>query len=152
MIVGRENINVGIEAGCTLISGLPGVKAFTPAGSATYLNEANDIDFLILVDESEVSYEDFCTNLRVLGFIDCGEDYEEGKFAALRLNDLNFIVIKDQGFYERFQLAIRVNECLHLEKKADRMAVCWIIRDGLTPEQVKWQLKGYFFPEEEEGL
>lgn len=123
-----------IAAGRALVAALPGVIDHALIGSAMYLPTPNDVDFAVLVPDDCISFAD---QLARDGWGNCGEyDSTEGVWCAIRREGLNLMVTHDRGFFDRYKTAMEVCKALRLEHKEDRIAVCQIVRDGLTADQV----------------
>lgn len=117
-----------------IIAGLPRVLASRMIGSATYLPDPSDVDYLVHVD---TSWATEYVGAHLAAFMNCGEyDTADGAWAAVRKGDLNIIVTTDAQFYNLFGRATEVCKALQLVHKDQRVAVCQIVRDGKTAEQV----------------
>lgn len=131
------DIQAEIAAGRELIAKLPAVKDFALIGSASYRPDPHDVDFAILIDPAHNAVE-YCTTLINDGWGNCGDyDGVGGIWAAVRRENLNLMVSHDPVFFERYKVAMEVCKALRLEHKEDRVAVCAIVRDGKTAEQVR---------------
>lgn len=117
-----------------IIAGLPKVVASRMIGSATYLSDPFDVDYLVQVDAGcAVEY----VGGHLASFMSCGEyDTTDGAWAAVRKGGVNIIVTIDAQFYDLFGRATEVCKALRLVHKDQRVAVCQIVRDGKTAEQV----------------
>lgn len=122
-----------------IIAGLPGVLASRMIGSATYLPDPIDVDYLIHVNAGcAVAY----VGENLASFMNCGEyDTTYGAWAAVRKGGINIIVTIDAQFYNLFGRATEVCKALRLVHKDQRVAVCQIVRDGKTSEQVAQELR-----------
>jgi hypothetical protein len=127
-----------IAAGEALIRALPGVVSFALIGSASYLpEEANDVDFAVLIAPPHDAMG-YTGDLASNGWGRCGEyDTRDGNWAAVRRDYLNFMVTHDPAFFERYKVATEVCKALKLRNKAERIAVCQIVRDGKTATEVR---------------
>lgn len=120
--------------------GSPPISA-TLIGSATYMDNPSDIDFAVLVGRSPgvtAKLRHYVAALVGAGWQKCGVyEREEGVWEALRHGDVNIMLTTDTGFHERYLTAMEVCKVLRLQRKAQRVAVCQIVRDGLTAERVR---------------
>jgi hypothetical protein len=131
------DIQAEIKAGEALIQALPAVKDFALIGSATYRPDPHDVDFAVLIDPAHNAV-DYCTVLVNDGWGNCGDyDGVGGIWAAVRRENLNLMVSHDPKFFTDYKTAMEVCKALRLEHKEDRIAVCQIVRDGKTAEQVR---------------
>lgn len=137
------DVGAAIAAGKALIAALPRVVDSAMIGSATYLPNPHDVDFAVLIDP-ELNAVDYCGDLVNQGWGSCGDyDGVGGIWAAVRRESLNLMISHDPVFFERYKVAMEVCKALRLEHKEDRVAVCAIVRDGKTAEQVRthgWHL------------
>lgn len=131
------------DAAAAFIASLPFVVRFAPIGSATYMpaDQVGDIDFAVRLKMSQDA-TDYCREVLMAqhGFEDCADyDTTSGKvlWRAVRRGDLNLIVTTDGDWYERYLTATEVCKALRIADKAKRIAVCQIVRDGRTAEEVK---------------
>jgi hypothetical protein len=109
------------------------IECFAPIGSATYMADAADVDFAVLLWPGcdAMSYAEELT--RREGFRHCGEyDSKNGTWCAVRRGNLNLMLTHDRAFYTGYLRATEVCKRLNLQSKADRIAVCQIVRDGLS--------------------
>lgn len=119
-----------------LLRGMPEVLKFHLIGSAMYMPEPRDVDFVVLIDAAHNAV-DFTTDLHHEEWGICGEyEGEEGIWAAIRKGPINLIVTHDAPFYEKYVVGMEVCKALKLEHREDRVAVCQIVRDGMTADQV----------------
>lgn len=137
------NLSTEISNGHVLLAQrLPGVRKFMLIGSASYIPEqAKDVDFAVLLDDGLNAME-FTSRMNATDKWElCGEyDLDKGTWAAVRKGKLNLMITHDRVFYERFLAATEVCKALHLTDKEDRIAVCKIVRDGMTAGEAKaWQ-------------
>lgn len=141
-LVGAEIIAATWDMGEIFVKGLPNVLKYARVGSATYLNEANDVDFMVLIDSTKNQSAlnppvmDYCQRLTIIGFSWCDDyDRKEGEWQAMKMNHLNLIITDSTERFDKQIVATEVCKYLHLTKKHDRIAICRIVRDGLTSEQ-----------------
>lgn len=131
------DIQAEIKAGEALIQTLPAVKDFALIGSASYRPDPHDVDFAVLIDPAHNAV-DYCGQLVNDGWGNCGDyDGVGGTWAAVRRENLNMMVTHDPKFFTDYKTAMEVCKALRLEHKEDRIAVCQIVRDGKTAEQVR---------------
>lgn len=130
------NVFETADLGRTLIAGLPHVAEFALIGSASYLLDAEDVDFAVMLDIGENAF-DYVDQLRSKGWSLCGGDYDtEGDtWAAVRCGDVNLMVTHSRPFFDGYLLATEVCKALKLQNKEERILVCKIVRDGLTAVQ-----------------
>ena len=116
-------------------------------GSAAWLPDPKDVDYIVLIKEDELSGADytvtaFCNGLLPLGFENCG-DYEMAMngWNAVRRGDLNLIVTAVEESYHAYRKAMIVCQALNLIDKKDRRMVCRILRDDMPIEEArqKWE-------------
>lgn len=134
------DVKAEIEEGKKIIANLPYVRDFCLIGSAMYLDDANDVDFLVLT-ELAVPANEFAYRLVNAGWSPCSKyEVSDGSgcspFAAVRLGNLNLIITHDTKFYERYKTAMEVCKALRLVHREDRIAVCQIVRDGRIADEV----------------
>lgn len=128
------NVQQQIDAGRALIASLPNVIDSALIGSAMYLPNPADIDFLVLIEDNAMNR---AKDMEGDGWGKCGEyDSEEGVWCAIRRKEVNLILTHDPGRFARFKTSMEVCKALHLEHKEDRIAVCQIVRDGKTADDV----------------
>lgn len=135
-----DNIKPEIIAGEALLREMPKVAAFSLIGSAMYLpaEECRDVDFAVLLAEGEEAMA-YIGGLTVNGWSHCGEEYDtqHGTWGAVRRDNLNLMVTHDRGWYERYLTAMQACKVLRLTNKEDRIAVCRVVRDGLSADEVR---------------
>lgn len=125
-----------IAAGEALIQTLPDVLDFALIGSASYLPNAVDVDFAVLINPS-LNVVDYTDAMLQNGWRNCGEyDSVDGIWTAVRRNNLNLMVMHDPKYFTDFKTAMEVCKALHLIHKQDRIAVCQIVRDGKKADEV----------------
>ena len=130
------DINAEIEAGEKLIQGLAKVLSYSLIGSATYMPDAADVDFAVLIEPTENAV-DYTGLMEKDGWGRCGEyDGQHGTWAAIRRENLNLMVSHDPKFFADYKTAMQVCKALRLKHKQDRIAVCQIVRDGKTADEV----------------
>lgn len=135
-----------IDAGEALIPTLPNVLDFALIGSASYLPEAGDVDFAVLIDPA-LNAVDYAGQMVQDGWGNCGEyDGVGGIWAAVRRENLNLMVTHDPKFFADYKTAMEVCKALHLTHKQDRIAVCQIVRDGKKADDVMTHAKLYGSP------
>lgn len=123
-----------ISSGEEFVRTLAGVAEFSLIGSSMYLPDAEDIDYLVLVNDGRCGV-DYARDLLGMGFQSCGDyDTEGGTWYAVRRERLNIVVTSDPEFYQRFKRAMEVCKALHLTEKNERVAVCRIVRDGVDAD------------------
>jgi hypothetical protein len=112
----------------------PRVIKYAPVGSALYLDEAKDLDFLVLVDTGGASW--LPARWWFDGFTLCGGEYDDQteKWGATRKGLVNLIITVDPEWYSRMLTASAVCEALKLTDKGDRIVVHRVVRDGYDPE------------------
>ena len=135
-----------IAAGEALIPTLPSVLGFALIGSASYLPEAGDVDFAVLIDPA-INAVDYAAQMANDGWGNCGEyDGVGGIWAAVRRENLNLMVTHDPKFFSDYKTAMEVCKALNLQHKQDRIAVCQIVRDGKKSDEVMTHAKIYSSP------
>lgn len=112
-------------------------------GTASYMPErAEDVDFAVLLSDALTPACEQVGDLidrqqPLYGFDACGDyDTKLGNWCAVRRGNLNLMLTNSGNFYNDYLKATEVCKALELTNKADRIAVCGIIRDGLKAEQV----------------
>jgi hypothetical protein len=106
------------------------VLDFDPVGSAVYMEEAKDLDVLVLYDAPS-----FLTDARWAFGPDwylCAGEYSDTdeSWGAIRKGAVNLIITVDRAWYDGMLKASRVCEALGLQDKGDRIIVHRIVRDG----------------------
>jgi hypothetical protein len=130
------NVQAEIDAGKALIAKLPAVLDSALIGSASYLPNPQDVDFAVLIG-SGLDAMHYAEAMHEAGWELCSEyDGVGGTWAAVRHGFLNLMVTHDPKFFTGYRTAMEVCKALHLVRKEDRIAVCQIVRDGLTADQV----------------
>lgn len=123
------------------IATLPQVLDFALIGSASYLPDAADVDFAVLVDPALNAVE-YTDKMVADGWGNCGEyDGVGGIWAAVRSENLNLMVTHDPKFFADYKTAMEVCKALNLTHKQDRIAVCQIVRDGKKADEVMTHAK-----------
>ena len=135
-----------IAAGEAMIPTLPSVLDFALIGSASYLPEAGDVDFAVLIDPA-INAVDYAGQMANDGWGNCGGyDGVGGIWAAVRRENLNLMVTHDPKFFADYKTAMEVCKALNLTHKQDRIAVCQIVRDGKKADEVMTHSKLYGSP------
>lgn len=135
-----------IAAGEALIPTLPSVLDFALIGSASYLPEAGDVDFAVLIAPA-INAVYYASQMVSDGWGNCGEyDGVGGIWAAVRRENLNLMVTHDPKFFTDYKTAMEVCKALNLAHKQDRIAVCQIVRDGKKADEVMTHAKLYGSP------
>lgn len=114
------------------------VQEFALIGSAMYLppEKVADVDFVVLLKPGREAME-YLSSLSGDGWQPCGDyDTEGGLWGAVRRGDLNLMVTHDRAFYDGYKLAMEVCKVLRLENKDHRIAVCRVVRDRKSADQV----------------
>jgi hypothetical protein len=138
------NIPAEIEAAKAFIPTLPHVLDFALIGSASYLPNASDVDFAVLIDHQAANAVDYTVRMANDGWGTCGEyDGVGGIWGAVRRENLNLMVTHDPKFFADYKTAMEVCKALHLTHKEDRIAVCQIVRDGKKAEDVTTHARLY---------
>lgn len=138
----HDELYNALHEGNTLAFGLPGVERFALIGSARYLpaDQVNDVDFCVLLQAPNQATS-YAAALADSGWGRCGEyDNADGLWCAMRRGPLNFMLTHDAVFYSGYLLAMDVCEALRLEDKAERIAVCQLVRDRKPLAEVLAQL------------
>lgn len=134
------NIKPGIIAGEALLRDMPRVAEFSLIGSAMYMpaEACGDVDFAVLLKDGEDALR-YLSELAVQGWSHCGEEYDtqHGTWGAVRRDNLNLMVTHDRAWFERYKVAMQVCKVLRLTNKEDRIAVCRVVRDGLSADEVR---------------
>jgi hypothetical protein len=135
-----DNIKPEIIEGEAVLRSLPEIEAFSLIGSAMYLpaEQCHDVDFAVLTKDG-VDAMGYLNRLAFDGWDHCGEEYDtqHGTWGAVRRGNLNLMVTHDRAWYERYLTAMQVCKVLKLTNKEDRIAVCRVVRDGLTADEVR---------------
>lgn len=132
------NIEEEIKNGLQAIASLKHVVAHELIGSAAYLPEqAQDVDFAVLIHNllDPLKYVDA---LHESGWGKCS-DYDTSTAAcwsAVHNGNLNFMITSSPDFFANYVKAMEVCKALKLTEKADRIAVCQIVRDGKKAHEV----------------
>lgn len=127
------DIEEEIAEGHRLIATWPEIEKAAVVGSALYLGEANDVDFVVLLGKGFDLLE-FQDRLKALAWEKCGE-YDTGPdftWTAVRKENLNWMLTTSPTFFAGYVTAMEVCRGLNLQTKADRIMVCRIVRDGMT--------------------
>ena len=102
-------------------------------GSALFMENPNDIDIGVVV----TNFQEFTQARLEDGWETCGDYSMSGSdWGSIRKGEINLIVMADPDRMERFHLAMQVCKYLNLTEKADRVAVCQIVRDKVDAWQV----------------
>ena len=129
-----------VAKGREVIQALPDVEDFAVIGSASYLpaEMVQDVDFAVLLDGKRRHAGEYTSAMAANGdWRLCGDyDTDKGLWFAVRRDNLNLMVTHDRGFFERYLAATEVCKHLKLMNKADRIAVCQIVRDGKTADEL----------------
>lgn len=118
------------------------VSKWSLIGSAMYMpaDQVSDVDFAVLL-RNDIDASDFVCGLIDRGWGKCGDyDGQNALWYAVRRDNLNFMITANSQFYDDYLLAMEVCKVLRLEKKADRIAVCKVVRDKKSAEFV-WALQ-----------
>jgi hypothetical protein len=136
------NLKPEIIAGEALLRDLPEVAEFALIGSAMYMpaEACNDVDFAVLTRDG-VDAMGYLSQLCQSGWDACGEEYDtqHGTWGAVRRDNINLMVTHDRAWFERYKTAMQVCKVLRLTRKDDRIAVCRVVRDGLSADEVRPQ-------------
>jgi hypothetical protein len=129
-----------IDAASQIPALLPQAAQFALIGSASFMppEQCNDIDFAVMLCDGFNAIQ-LSQELVGTGFAAGCTDYDaqDGKWVAVRVGRVNLMLTHDRAFYDGYLRAMEVIKYLHLTKKSDRIAVCQIVRDGMTAETVK---------------
>lgn len=143
------NIAEEIAEGHRLIATWPEIEKAAVVGSALYLEEANDVDFVVLLrKESDplakgFDLMNFRDRLKAIAWEQCGE-YDTGPdftWTAVRKGNLNWMLTTSPTFFAGYVTAMEVCRGLNLQTKADRILVCRIVRDGMTATEARITMK-----------
>lgn len=130
------DIEAEVAEGRRVIAAMPDVIDSALIGSAAYLPAelVQDVDFAVLVKAQDaVEYAGFLGPEWPL----CGDyDTQAGEWCAVRRGNLNLMLTTNRGFFERYRTAMEVCKALGLKSKQHRIAVCAIVRDGKTADQL----------------
>lgn len=123
------------KATALIMTGMPpGVINFAPIGSATYMpaEEVNDVDFAVLVKgPSALIYaQEFKHDQNAV--VMCAEYDTNHEWCAVRVGNINLMICVDPKFFQGYLTATEVCKVLRLKTKAERIAVCMVVRDGLN--------------------
>lgn len=133
------DVLVAIAEAKEFLRTLPHIVDAAPIGSATYLPNPADVDVAVLVSCNAIT---FVASLVDEGWRPCSNyDTQTGQWAAIRHGSVNLMVTHDQAFFDGYKRATEVCKALHLTHKSDRIAVCRIVRDGMTAEESRQPLK-----------
>ena len=131
----------GVVNATTFLKEAKGVVSFELIGSATFKKDPADIDMLVLVDQpwrASTLFEEECVRCASEEYI-AGED--DPDFTAWRKGVINYVVTSNPKFYEGMLRASRVCTALKLERKADRVLVHRLVRDGWEIEPAREEAK-----------
>lgn len=123
-----------------IIKAMRGVFDYAMVGSALYLpGSAHDIDFAVMLAEGTGATE-LATELTQEypnPWFACGEyDADAGTWCSVRRGNLNLMLTHDRAFFDGYVKAMEVCKVLRLESKDQRIAVCKVVRDGLSADEV----------------
>ena len=130
------DIQAEIKAGEAFVQTMKNVVDFALIGSASYMPDASDVDFAVLIDKGCDAIV-YVEKMALSGWGKCGDyDGAGGTWAAVRREHLNLMVTHDPKFFVGYKMAMEVCKALRLVHKQDRIAVCQIVRDGKTASEV----------------
>jgi hypothetical protein len=131
------------------------VLDYAIVGSARYLDEAKDLDFLVLAEghafmaltNANGDWDDDHQSVRWMFGSDwtlCGGEYDDqtDKWGAIRNGNVNLIVTVERDWYDRMKVASEVCTALKLADKGDRIVVHRVIRDGYSAEEANSKRDG----------
>lgn len=121
------------------VRAMPGVSDVRLIGSALYLPSPKDHDFAVLVPvQSQFLGLQQSLAEQVNPWSFCSEDYKDmtAEWTSLRRNSVNLMITQSLQFFNDYCKAMEVCKVLNLVHKRDRIAVCQIIRDGKTADDI----------------
>lgn len=108
----------------------PAVRRHAIVGSALYLPDPTDVDFVVELNTDCFAWASDLLN-SAQNWTVCGDyDTREGRWLAVRNGFVNLMLTHDPKFFDGYVLAMEVSKALNLQSKAERIAVCRVIRDG----------------------
>ncbi len=80
----------------------------------------------------------YLSELIMQGWDHCGEEYDtqHGTWGAVRRGDINLMVTHNRVFFDGYKRAMEVCKVLGLKRKEQRIAVCKVVRDGMSADEV----------------
>lgn len=130
------NVAEEIKRGRMAIAVMPYIVNHALIGSAAYLPNPADVDFALLIAPNIKAF-DYLDGLIAGGWQACSDyDTQHGAWGAVRSGNINLMVTHDPVFFDRYKTAMEVCKALRLERKDQRIAVCQIVRDGRTADEV----------------
>lgn len=138
------DLEAEIASAKALLLGAPGIAKFALIGSATFMaaEEVADVDFAVLLKPGVRLTEAFERTFTFdEGWGPCSEYDTSAAFewAAVRRENLNLMVSTSERFYDGYLRAMEVIKLLDLRNKADRIAVCAVVRDGIPAREAVWK-------------
>ena len=114
------------------------IDDFALIGSALYRPDAKDVDFAVMLRSGREAMPTADRLCMGFGFEHCGEyDGAGGFWCSLRRGKLNLMLTHSRKFYDGYRTAMEVCKVLNVDRKDDRIAVCKVVRDGLTADLVR---------------
>lgn len=104
------------------MNNLPFAINMYPTGSRHICNPPvmdTDIDYIVLVNKNSYDLDRY---LQDLGFKTNFEDYPMTEFRSWKMEELNYIITDDVGFYNNMVTATRLAKKLNLLDKQQRIA------------------------------
>lgn len=136
-MIANNKVAARVEAAFAEILTLPNLRRVTLLGSALYLPNPTDIDIGALLSPG-IYLSQYTFFLAEKGWTaHCGYFGQGPTWHSFTKNGINLLVMTDRDRLDKFTLAMRVCEGLHLTSKKDRIIVCQIIRDGAEPGEAK---------------
>lgn len=132
----QDEITAAIDEAFAVSAQLQGMLAIEMVGSARYLPDPKDVDYVILFDSPQL----MSTAAEVLmdeGWTPESQYFGTGVFFVLRQGHFNFILTATATWYSDYIVAAKTCETLLLKEKRDRIIVNQIIRDKRSPEDAK---------------
>jgi hypothetical protein len=118
--------------------GIDGVCSVRAIGSALYLDDAKDLDVLVLVKDAA----EFQALQEQAGFVACGA-YGEGTWSAMRNGLINLLITQSNEWFRKCTVASDVCEVLKLKSKRDRVLVFRLVRDDMALFEAKAAAAAY---------
>lgn len=119
------NIQQLVVQGSKFLASNPRIESFQLFGSASYLPDPKDVDFIVLLADGDCIHDALPSLSWSAVYNACAP---EVYWRAARDGDINYIVTTCQDFYDKSILANEVCAALNLQDKDDRVKVFTIIR------------------------
>lgn len=139
-VQGSYAIIDAIDRGHAWLAKQPAVAAFALIGSAHYLPNPADVDFAVLIRPDDIlDPREWCNLLVAQGSWQHCSMYAQAnvdEWWSVRDGLLNLMVTAEVGFYDRYLRAMEICRGAHITDKNQRIAICKMVRDGLSADDV----------------